>query len=197
MPVRRPRATYHHGDLAAAALAAALLVVEREGAGSLALRSLAGELGVNHRALYRHFPAKDSLLTAVAAEGFRHLSRALAGATDARDFLDRFTAFVISRARLYELMTSPIGRHAIALRARESPAAHVIAESLAMIGRGLPGDAGRDMVFKVWGVVHGLAMLYRTGMLRARAQSAAISYIADAAYDVLRSADPASHARAT
>ena len=188
MPRRRPRATYHHGDLAAAALAAALAVVERDGVPALALRSLAVQLGVNHRALYRHFSAKDALLTAVASEGFRLLSLALAGAVDARDFLERFISFVITRARLYELMTSPIGRHAIALRARESPAAQVIAQSLAFIGRGLPGDGGRDMVFKVWGVVHGLAMLYRTGMLRARTQSAAIAYIADAAYGVLRAA---------
>jgi len=153
------------------------------------------QLGVNHRALYRHFSAKDALLTAVAAEGFRQLSLALAGAADARDFLDRFVSFVITRARLYELMTSSIGRHAITLRTRESPAAPVIAQSLAMIGSGRPADAGRDMVFKVWGVVHGLAMLYRTGMLRARTQSAAVSYIADTAYEVLRGAGPGSHVR--
>ncbi len=141
---------------------------------------------MNHRALYRHFPAREALLGAVAGEGFRLLAHTLSGAPDVREFLARFTRFVVTRAHLYELMTSPAGRRAVSPHAPDTPVARVIALSLAVLARGLVGDAARDMVFKVWGVVHGLAMLYRTGMLRARSREAAIAYIADAARDIVR-----------
>lgn len=140
---------------------------------------------MNHRALYRHFPSKDSLVTAVASEGFRQLAAELARAGDAREFLHRFTRFVVHRARLYELMTSPGGRPAITPRAHASPAGQVIAHSLRVLGRPRSGDAARDTVFRVWGVVHGLAMLYGAGLLRARSREAAIAYIANAAHETL------------
>ena len=42
---------------------------------SLSLRELASDAGVNHRAVYRHFPDKLSLLARVAEEGWRRLER--------------------------------------------------------------------------------------------------------------------------
>jgi len=47
----------------------------------LGLRKLAREVGVSATAVYRHFPDKDSLLRAIAAEGFTMLGemQAVAG----------------------------------------------------------------------------------------------------------------------
>ncbi|MFC5063345.1 TetR/AcrR family transcriptional regulator [Actinomycetospora atypica] len=50
-------------------LAAALEYVLEHGPGDLSLRSMAGELGVSHATLLRHFVTKEALLTAV----FEHL----------------------------------------------------------------------------------------------------------------------------
>ena len=67
-------ATYHHGDLPSALLAAAGRVLEREGLGGLSLRDAARRAKVSHNAPYRHFAAKDELLVAVAQEGFDRLT---------------------------------------------------------------------------------------------------------------------------
>jgi AcrR family transcriptional regulator len=69
------RATFRHGNLPEALLEAALVRLEAEGAESLSLRELARDVGVNHRAVYRHFPDKLSLVARVAEEGWRRLAR--------------------------------------------------------------------------------------------------------------------------
>jgi len=72
---RQTRKTFRHGHLAEALVAAALARLEADGAEALSLRVLAREAGVNHRAVYRHFPDKLALLARVAEEGWRLLDR--------------------------------------------------------------------------------------------------------------------------
>ena len=52
------RKTFRHGHLAEALVEAALARLDVDGIESLSLRELARDAGVNHRAVYRHFPAK-------------------------------------------------------------------------------------------------------------------------------------------
>lgn len=49
--------TYHHGDLRAALVAAAVAEVETHGAGAVSLRRLAGQIGVTPAAIYHHLLA--------------------------------------------------------------------------------------------------------------------------------------------
>lgn len=73
---RRPtvrRATFHHGDLRRALVAAALTLVAEGQGESFTLREAARRVGVNHRAVYHHFADKRTLLVAVAIEGWRGL----------------------------------------------------------------------------------------------------------------------------
>src|SRR5215469_7605672 len=72
---QKTRKTFRHGNLAEALVEAAVTRLEAEGADALSLRELAREAGVNHRAVYRHFPDKLSLLARVAEEGWRRLER--------------------------------------------------------------------------------------------------------------------------
>ncbi|MGH7002665.1 MAG: TetR/AcrR family transcriptional regulator [Alphaproteobacteria bacterium] len=72
---QRARSTFRHGNLPEALVAAALERLETEGAAGLSLRELARDAGVNHRAVYRHFPDKLALLARVAEEGWRRLAR--------------------------------------------------------------------------------------------------------------------------
>src|SRR5690606_29637298 len=67
---------YHHGDLRAALLQAAVDVLAERGLGGLSLRECARRLNVSHAAPYRHFADKEALLVELAAEGFVRLADA-------------------------------------------------------------------------------------------------------------------------
>jgi AcrR family transcriptional regulator len=79
-PARKRPGRYHHGDLRQSLLHAAVRTIDRQGVEALTLRAVGAALGVSRTALYRHFADKDTLLAAVAAEGFRTLHAALVGA---------------------------------------------------------------------------------------------------------------------
>src|SRR5687768_8807652 len=80
-PVRRPlkkrAGHYHHGDLRRALIDQALRTIDKRGVEGLTLRGVGEALGVSRTALYRHFTDKQSLVAAVAGEGFRTLRLAL------------------------------------------------------------------------------------------------------------------------
>src|SRR6188472_4237497 len=67
------RETFRHGNLPEALIDAALVRLEAEGIEAISLRDLARDAGVNHRAVYRHFPDKLSLLARVAEHGWQEL----------------------------------------------------------------------------------------------------------------------------
>ncbi|MCA9708300.1 MAG: TetR/AcrR family transcriptional regulator [Myxococcales bacterium] len=85
---------YHHGDLRAALLQAAVALIAEHGVTKLSLRECARRAGVSHAAPYRHFPSKDALLVAIAEEGFGWLyqagRRAMEGLVDPRERLDAY-----------------------------------------------------------------------------------------------------------
>src|SRR3982074_3658221 len=73
-------ATYHHGDLRAACLSAALELLEEGGATALSRRAVAGGAGVSPAAPYRHYADREALVSAVAAVGYRELAERLTAA---------------------------------------------------------------------------------------------------------------------
>src|SRR5271167_202611 len=70
-------ASYHHGDLRAALVQAARTILETQGLATLSLRGAARAAGVSPAAPYHHFPDKQALLDAVAAQGFDALTAAM------------------------------------------------------------------------------------------------------------------------
>src|SRR5688572_15371977 len=79
-PARKPRRTYHHGNLRRALLDEALAIIRDERAEGLTLRAIGARLRVSRTALYRHFADKGALLRAVATDGFRGLRQQLLAA---------------------------------------------------------------------------------------------------------------------
>ena len=71
--VTAPR-PYHHANLRKTLLDAAVALIGEVGLQAFTLREVARRAGVSHNAPYRHFPSKDDLLLAVAAEGFERLT---------------------------------------------------------------------------------------------------------------------------
>lgn len=69
------RATYHHGDLPRALVAAAVELARAGGPDAVILREVARRLQVSPAAMYRHFPDRDALLGEVARMARRHLAR--------------------------------------------------------------------------------------------------------------------------
>ena len=85
---------YHHGDLRAALIAAALDVIDEIGPRGLTIREVARRAGVSHAAPYRHFTDKNELILAVVEHGFELLDRQMQQARDAAgdDPLSQFAA---------------------------------------------------------------------------------------------------------
>jgi AcrR family transcriptional regulator len=109
------RDTFRHGNLAQALVDAALVRLEADGAESLSLRELARDVGVNHRAVYRHFPDKLALSARVAEEGWRRLARQMeeqvVGKRPGQDMLVAagvgFFKFARSHPNLFHFMGGP------------------------------------------------------------------------------------------
>jgi AcrR family transcriptional regulator len=82
-PKKKPRGSYHHGDLRQALVDATLAIVEREGTGAVSLSAVARRVGVSPQASYNHFRDKGALLAAAAEETMRALAIELRSAQDA------------------------------------------------------------------------------------------------------------------
>jgi AcrR family transcriptional regulator len=159
---KRQKTNYHHGDLRAALLSASGGILEKEGVEALALRGVARKAGVSHSAPYRHFPDREALLAALAAEGFAMLGQAqreAAAAGGLRAMGEAYVRFALDHPHRFRLMFSglvPIGRHP-ALREVATKTFERLSGALASR---VPGARGaRDASIAAWAMVHGLAQL--------------------------------------
>lgn len=64
---------YHHGNLRQALIDMAVTVAEETGKDIISVREVARRLGVSSGAPFRHFPDRESLMTAVAEEALARL----------------------------------------------------------------------------------------------------------------------------
>ena len=91
-------ATYHHGDLHEALLAAGESVLAERGLQGFTMRECARRAGVSHAAPKHHFQDVSGFLTAIATRGFDHLGRTLrehlAALPETSTLVDEFHAVV-------------------------------------------------------------------------------------------------------
>jgi AcrR family transcriptional regulator len=155
---------YHHGDLRRSLIAGGLVLLEEKGASALGLREIARLVGVSAAAPYRHFADRKALLEAVAAEGFRDFTAAMAKAADgvAEDgqlatMAFAYVRFALDQPALFRLMFSS-ELHPYRdpeLREQADAAYATIAVAAAREDKSAPGE----MAVMCWSFVHGLAML--------------------------------------
>ncbi|MEH6590726.1 MAG: TetR/AcrR family transcriptional regulator [Halioglobus sp.] len=107
--------SYHHGDLRAALLDAALGIINEKGPQHLTIREVARNAGVSHTAPYRHFANKDDLIVAVVKQGFDLMSQTMNAEKAAAepDPLSQFAAagmsyidFALNNPAYYRIMYS-------------------------------------------------------------------------------------------
>lgn len=157
------RSSYHHGDLRAALLTTAMAMLER--GEPFSLRAIARETGVSPTAPYRHFPDRDAVESALAAQGLRDLKveltrdRALPGNVhELAEFGVAYVEFALRRPALFRLM---FGSECDDENDDRVQAAADVHQLLAAAITGVfPDGDPTDLALGGWGLVHGLASLY-------------------------------------
>jgi AcrR family transcriptional regulator len=175
--VSASQATYHHGDLRAACLNAALELLEEGGATALSLRAVARRAGVSPAAPYRHYADREALVSAVAAVGYRELAGRLAAAHPSPSTPEQlasvavaYVQFALDRPALFRIMFGePCDRD------NDERVAATAAVSLYVRGiveRAFPDADAEALATAIWALVHGLAFLHLDGKLDASTPSA-------------------------
>ncbi len=171
MARKAKRKAYHHGDLRAALLEAAVAEIADKGLHGLSLRECARRAGVSHAAPYRHFADKDALLVAIAEEGFSMLSQAgraaMEGLDDPRARLDAYGIAYVRFAVTYPshfrvMFTSELDDPDPLARAAGERAFSLLVDSAAAVA----GPESAELAgVAFWTVPHGLAMLMLDGRM--------------------------------
>jgi AcrR family transcriptional regulator len=150
-------------------------LLEEEGLAGLSLREVARRAGVTHGAPLRHYASFSTLLSEVAARGFRALTEAIGKAADAVEPGAGAPARLAAAARAYVLcaMAQP-GRFALMFRpelldgahepfardALEAFEVHVRLVRAAQDAGYRPDAPTRRLAGALWAAVHGLATLW-------------------------------------
>jgi AcrR family transcriptional regulator len=175
------RERYHHGDLRNALLEDAVKLLEEGGVEAFTLRELARRVGVNHRAVYRHFEDKRALLAAVAEGGYRALAarmREAIEATRSSEPLARLVAagqayvvFGVEERARYEVMFGPRlneDERFPALEEAIKETVRVLSQELRQVAPKAPKEEIRDAGIALLAAAHGLVTLKVSRRIRVR-----------------------------
>jgi AcrR family transcriptional regulator len=154
-------------------IAAGITLLREAGTDALSLREIARRAGVSHGAPRRYFPTHQSLLAAIAREGYRHLA-VLVEQTIGRDDLEPRAA-VLAMARQYldyardePGMFALMFRHdllrgnQIGLRESSTPLFGVLVK---LLDRAAVPDPPVTAA-ALWAGLHGVAQLWQWGSLQ-------------------------------
>lgn len=178
LPQKQAKRGYHHGDLRAALIETGMRLIEYSDADQLSLRQVAREVGVSAAAVYRHFPDKDALLSALAHEGLDRLGAAQRqAAADAGYGAQGFNAsgrtyvrFALKHPALFKMImshTPQVDHFAADADDVSSPMRWLRSSVAALAPKGATEAQLREGALRAWSRVHGLAMLMLDGQIAA------------------------------
>lgn len=179
---------YHHGNLRAALLKAALRLISEVGPTAFTLREVARRAGVSHNAPYRHFRDREELMAAVSTEGYGELTRTMQEAVEQEsNSLARlqqaglaYVKFALRRPEHFTVMfDAPASKPSEKLcfnpskmKIKYPEAAEAAEESFRTLmtlvevcqREGvLPAGDSKQLALLAWSMVHGIAKLAITG----------------------------------
>lgn len=168
---------YHHGDLRSALVDEGLKLLAQSDAEHLSLREVARNVGVSATAVYRHFPDKQALLSALAFEGGKQLAQrqrvvqeAAGGGLAGFDAIGReYVRFAVQNPALFRLMMTS-ARYGTMLEVRDEGDAGLglLRGNIdALAAPGTSEDEKQIRAVQAWAIVHGLAMLILDGQVPA------------------------------
>lgn len=174
--------SYHHGNLRAALVDAAVDLAQERGPDGVVLREVARRTGVTHNASYRHFAAREDLLAEVAAVAMDRLAASMRSRTDALppvpdggDPRDRARARLREVGRAYvEFAVAETGLFHVAFSA-DMPEEHTAESPYDLLNQALDelvatGAVAPDVRVGAettcWAAVHGMSELLTSGPLR-------------------------------
>jgi AcrR family transcriptional regulator len=180
---------YHHGDLKVSLIAAANLILQRDGANSLSLRAIAAEVGVSHMAPYAHFKNKNVLLKSVVENGFIQMASEMERCAESLDQKNHdssmalvlaygvsYLQFATTNPQLYRLM---LGQVETSGRKKKASSEFDISDSFTLNSKrpfvllreafalaGGSDDKTKARALGAWSMVHGMAALMIEGHIR-------------------------------
>lgn len=169
------RSTYHHGDLKEKAIAEGLTrICANSDPQALSLREIARSVGVSATALYRHFPDKEGLLSAIASRGFAMLRAAqeqavASGNGDPLIEAGRaYVHFAFQYPALFRMVFAcPLDQTLPFETPPEESAAGVFAKAVAArLSETASAEERYIAELRAWAQLHGLTMLILDGQLR-------------------------------
>ncbi|MGA7521908.1 MAG: TetR/AcrR family transcriptional regulator [Acidobacteriaceae bacterium] len=152
-------------------------LLDREGADAVTMRRVAGAVGITAMAVYRHFPNREGLLSAVADAGFAELRERLLAVRRnlmperLTEILDVYLDYALEKPRLFELMFLTLRPGARQFpgdfRAGASPTANVAA---GLIEEGMRSGVFREddvweITLEMGALLQGMVMLYLGGRI--------------------------------
>jgi len=156
--------------------AAALGILEREGAEAVTMRRVAAAVGVTPMAIYHHFRGRQALLTFVTDREFEKLVARMGAIATRRPLarrlarlLDYYLEYAFEHPRVFDYVFSQprpdARRFPDDFVARRSPTVNRVADALAAAMRaGVIRKGDRwEIGMMLWAHVHGYIALYRAG----------------------------------
>jgi AcrR family transcriptional regulator len=184
------KATYHHGDLPAALVRAAMELLEERGENALSLRAVARRAGVSPAAPYRHYADRETLVSAVAAVGYRELAERLTAAHPSPSTPEQlasvaiaYVQFALERPALFRIMFGEPCDHDNDERLAATEAVSLYVR--AIVERTFPQADADAMATAIWALVHGLAFLHLDGKLDATTPSVVADRVTAAIHALL------------
>ncbi len=159
-------------------LAAGRRLLDKEGSDAVTMRRIAKAVGITPMAIYRHYSDRETLLNALADEGFRELAACLgrnrsSGTVEERlaRLADIFLEHALDNPCLFELMflkpRPGARRFPEDFEAGASPTANFIAE---VVREGMQKghfreDNAWEIVFETGALSHGMIVLFLGGRM--------------------------------
>jgi AcrR family transcriptional regulator len=138
--------------------------LEKQGIANLSIRDAARRAGVSHNTPYRHFPDRQTLLAALAAEGFQLLDVSLKNKSG-REMGESYVEFALAHPERFRLMFGGLLKLDDYPDLRDKARASYAALEQAFAGQGVDEKLAAAAA---WSLVHGLSHLILDGHFPAR-----------------------------